>query len=174
MPVIAITGLPGAGSTTIAEELSKELGLRHYSVGREFKKLGSGMGESNQALKALNAEGKEVHENLDEKQKRLAREGNIVIDGKISVRMLKDLADLKVWVECPIGIRAERTAKRDKISAQEAEETVKKREEKEKEVWERIYGFDYKEQKNEADIIIDSSNHTISEMVRLIKDKLNQ
>ena len=40
--VIAISGLPGSGSTTIAKLLAKNLSLEYFSPGQLFKDIASG------------------------------------------------------------------------------------------------------------------------------------
>jgi cytidylate kinase len=101
-----------------------------------------------------------------------------VICGKLSVFLLKDIADLKVWIDSPLEIRARRIAKREGLSIPEAVEEVKKREEIERREWKKMYGFDYFDSRKLADLVIDSSEKTqeeiAEEIVKFIEKKFGR
>lgn len=163
---IAISGPPGAGSSSVAKSLARKLNLRYFSPGEFFKSYS----KSKKALKVWKKEGrkKKFHQRIDEDQIKRAKEGNIVICGKLSIFFLKDIADLKVWVDCPFKIRVKRIAKREKIPVFKAFEEVKEREKIEREEWKRIYGFDYFNSRNLADLMVDSSKKTPEEITNEI------
>jgi cytidylate kinase len=173
--VIAISGLPGSGSTTIAKELARRLKLDYYSPGEVFKGY-SKKRESEAALEVWELFGNEkgFHEkNFDRIQIEKAKIGNIIICGKLSIFMLKGLADCKIWIDSDLRTRAERTAKRDKLPFEKALEQIKKREKIERENWKKIYGIDYIEQKKDADVVVENSRLTIEESVDKILDFIN-
>ena len=165
--VIAISGQPGSGSTTIARKLAKKLKLDYYSPGEIFKKY-SKKKESVAALEVWEKLGrnKNFHEkNFDKIQVEKARRGDVVICGKLSLHMLDNIADFKIWIECNQKTRAIRTAKRDRIPVKEALENIKKREKIERDSWRKFYGFDYFDQKNIADFVLENSKLTKEEAV---------
>lgn len=175
--IIAITGPPGAGSSTIARKLSEKLRLDYFSPGKFYKSLSEKKQEAIAALelwKTRKGSSKELHNMIDEMQLEKARKGNIVIDGKLSIRMLKDVATVRIWIDVPIEQRAKRAVERDKIPYEEALRKIKEREELELKNWERIYGFNYFEQKKEADIIFDNSIKTPDQAVEEIVDILRK
>lgn len=171
MVVIAVSGLPGAGSSTIARLLAKKLKLRYFSPGEYFKSYSK---SNRQTYKAMDVwmsnigRKKQFHNKIDKMQIDLAKKGDIVICGKLSVYILKDIADHKIWIECSLNERARRTSKRDKISFEEAKKNIKKREEMETREWKRDYGLDYKDQKNIADIVINTTNLNEEETLKKI------
>jgi len=169
--VIAISGLPGAGSSTISKLLAERLGLKYFSPGEYFKSHSSEDSESKRALDVFQSgKGKEkaFHESIDEMQRRLALEGDIVVCGKLSIWVLKDIADYKIWLDCSLEERARRTAERDGLSIEEAKRILKERERLEVEEWKKDYGIDYREQKKMADIVIDTTNLDKEEVFKRI------
>lgn len=177
---IAITGPPGAGSSTLAKRLAEKLKLEYFSPGKFFKSLSKENIETTAALEMLKSKkgtSKELHNLIDEMQLEKAKKGNIVIDGKLSIRMLRDIASVKIWIDVPIEERAKRAVERDKILYEEALKDIKEREGLEIKTFSEIYGFNYFEQKKEADIVFNNSDKTaeqaVKELVVLIKQKIS-
>jgi len=165
---IVISGPPGAGSSKTALTLAKKLGLKYFSTGDLFKSYSKE--KKNRALNVWNKLGRsrKFHQDLDEYQKQKVIKGNIVICSKLAIFILKDLADFKVWIESPLKVRAKRVAKREDISMIRAMDQIKKREEIERREWKRIYDFDYFDSKKLADLIIDTSDKSVKEVVEVI------
>lgn len=174
MVVIAISGKPGCGSSTAGALLARKLGLRFYSIGKYHKSFGSSSKETERTFEAWSVKGdlKGFEHEKDELSRRLATEGNVVIEGKLSIRMNPE-ADLKVWLTASDKIRAERYAKRDSISVKEAAKLLHKKEKKERETWMGVYHFDYFEQEQLADLVIDTGTKTPEQIVDVIVKNLN-
>ncbi|MDI6806361.1 MAG: cytidylate kinase family protein [Candidatus Aenigmarchaeota archaeon] len=172
--VIAISGSPGTGSTTIAKELAKKLRLKYFSPGKIFKSYVREK-EAEAALKVWKTRGKSkrFHLGLDDQQRKIAEKGNCVICGKLSIFVLRDLADYKIWINAPLPIRARRVMKRDKLSFKNAKKLLMERELIERKEWKRIYGIDYTKQKNSADLSINTFNLNPKQVVEKILKFIN-
>src|SRR3989344_725544 len=122
---VVISGQPGAGNTTVAQLISKKLGIEYFSMGQLFKDIGRGtyknkkyyplfkelcdkkglvmpdMDSKNETHAAFDfwktevGKSKELHNVIDELQLKIAENGNVVMEGKLSIRMIKK-ADLVI------------------------------------------------------------------------------
>ena len=173
MPVVVISGQPGSGNSTVAELVASRLGIGHFSPGKFFKSLSEGK-ETRSAIDTWKTEkgsSRSFHEELDRKQQELADRGNIVIDGKLSIRFVKN-ADIKVWLKAPIEVRARRHAGRDGTEYETALEQLREKEKLEARNFERIYSFSPADLEKEADIVIDTSELTAEQVADRIIEKL--
>lgn len=169
--VVVVSGPPGAGSTSVAKEIAKRLGFRFFIPGKLQKKLGESKLESKAAIEAWKTKegsSEKFHKNLDEMQTDIAKEGKVVLCGKLSIHFVKDLSDCKVWLDVPLDARAKRAAERDNMPLEDAKRQLKEREDIERKEWKRIYGWDYFYQKDIADLVLDSSDMTLEETVEKI------
>ncbi len=172
MTVIVISGMPGAGSSTVGKLLSKKLKLKYFSIGQYFKEHAkSAQKETEKALQVLETKkgtSADFHHSIDKFAVSLAEKGEIVIDAKIGIRMLKGKADLNVWLKALPETRAKRYVKRDKTSISQAMKQMQDKEAIERKIWKKMYGFDYFSQEKEADIVIDTSDKSPEEIVDII------
>jgi len=177
MSVIVVSGMPVCGSSTAAKKLAKKLRLKYFSVGKEFKKHMKGK-ETHRAIKMFNTKkgvSRSFHEELDNEQRRLAEKGNIVIDSKLGIYMLKDVADYKIWLKANKTEIAKRVASREKISFKAAKKLMEERTMVERQRFKKIYGFDTFSQEKMADLVVDTSKRTpeqtINHILKFIKNK---
>lgn len=202
MVVIAIAGLPGSGSTTVAKILSQKINVPYFSAGQLFKDIAQGTWEQQyyaplfkqlcqkqniilpsfsttpQARASLTlwntslGKNPAFHHSIESLQQHLANKGNIIIDGKLSVAMVKN-ATLRVWLEGPLDVRGERTARRDAIPQEEAKTILQERERIHTAEWLRMYGIDYHGQAHQADLIIDTGRKSAVEIASEIANKIS-
>jgi len=165
--VIAVSGLPGSGKTSLAKKLAERLGLRYLSLGEIFRKLARERNLTIEEFSQVAEEDASIDKLIDGKAVEEALKGCIVVDGHISAWILKDIAHLKILVMAPLEVRVRRVAKRDGKSFEEALVDVKTREESERRRFMRFYGIDIFDQ-SIFDVIINSSKFNEEEVLEIV------
>jgi len=120
--IIAIGGSIGSGKTTLASEISRAFDMQHVSAGQVMRDMAKERGMDILEFSRYAEEKPEVDREIDRKQKELCSRGNAVVDGRLSAYMLD--ADLRVWLDAPLEVRAKRVAMREKISEARAKKDI--------------------------------------------------
>lgn len=175
MTVVVVSGPPGAGSSTIARGVAEELDVEYFSPGKHFKEKIEGNETESASLgwKDEELSSESTHESIDDLQKKVARQNNVVIDGKLSIYMVGDIADLTVWLTAPLSVRAQRSADRDDMDVEKAKEMMQERQRDEIEQWRDMYGLNYMEQKKGADIVLETEEKTPEELIETVMSKVS-
>ena len=166
--IITISGKAGSGKSTVAKEVAKKLGLKHYSIGDLMRKIAKEKSMSLNKMSRLAEEDRSIDMELDKKTIGLRAAANFVIDGRLTAYFLP-YADLKVFLDCDDEVRAERILK-DKRSDEKSKnlkELVKKirqREQSERKRYSKLYKIDYRNKKL-YNLMIDTTNLSIKEVV---------
>jgi len=142
MVVIAVSGQAASGKTTIARALAEKLGLRFVSSGMLFRRLAEERGIPLLEFHKLAEQDPSIDKLVDGMAIEEAKKGNVVIEGHLAAWILKDLADVKIYLKADLRVRAERLARRDGKSVEEAMEEIRKREEMNRRRYLMIYGID--------------------------------
>ncbi|MCD6156796.1 MAG: AAA family ATPase [Euryarchaeota archaeon] len=167
---IAISGPPGAGTTTIARALAERLGLRYANAGTIFRELAREHGMSLIEFQDYALSHPEIDREIDRRSVELLRAGGYVVEGRLAAHMAVTAGVkgvLKVYLKASEGVRARRIAKREKISIEEALSHIRERARKERERYLRIYGIDV-EDMSIYDLIIDTTNLPPESIVEVI------
>ncbi|MCS7099275.1 MAG: AAA family ATPase [Sulfolobales archaeon] len=164
--VIAVSGKPGSGKTTVARGLARELGLRYVSMGQIFREIALKRGVSIEELSVAAEEDPSVDYLIDSTAVKEAREGCVVVDGHIAAWILKDLAHVKILTYAPLPVRAERIARRDGKPVEEALREIRVREESEARRYRKYYDIDV-DSLEAFDAIINTSLLSEEETVRV-------
>ena len=165
--VICISGLAGSGKSTAARRIAEHYGLRYCSGGEALKEVAAEMGyktsergwwETDGGMNFLERrlENLELDRRVDEKMLEWASEGNIVLDSWTMPWLLRN--GFKIWLEASEDVRAQRIARRDGISVEEALRLMREREGKTKEIYRRLYGFSLGEDFKPFHVILDVNN----------------
>lgn len=164
---ITIGGPPGSGTTTVASILSRMIGYKLISAGEMFRKMASERGMSLEEFGRL-AEENEIYDlEVDRRQKEEAeRVDDAIVEGRLSGHMITN-ADLKVWINAPIDVRARRVAGRDGMSVEEARRRIVEREACERRRYAKYYGINL-EDLSIYHLVIDSSKWSAEEIASII------
>ncbi len=143
MVVITLSGLPGSGTTTVSKILAKQLKLRYVDAGKVFRRLADDYNVDLAGFGKHAAKHPEIDQELDKKQLEIAREGEVIIEGRLAGWFLHQAAvdAFKVWLDAPLETRVERVRRREKKPQELIEKEVQERERGEIERYKATYNF---------------------------------
>ncbi|MGD8545290.1 MAG: cytidylate kinase family protein [Candidatus Bathyarchaeota archaeon] len=174
---ICVCGMAGSGKSTIAKRLARRYALKYFSGGDILKTLASqegfkpakrGWWESKEGIHFLEkrtADSK-FDKTVDEKLLELAKQGNVVLDSWTMPWLLK--CGFKIWLEASREKRALRIAERDRITVGDAFEALKKKEEKTKKIYKRLYNFNLGKDFTPFHLIVDTEHLNKEEIFHII------
>jgi cytidylate kinase len=146
--------------------LSVRLGLEHVSMGDIFRKCAERRCMCLAEFGYLAKNNCEIDREIDEMQKKIARErDDILLEGRLSGYLVD--ADTKVWLKAPIEIRAGRIAAREAKEVSAAMAETLERENCERERYLNYYDIDISDL-SVYDIIIDSSKWKPEEISEIL------
>lgn len=176
--IVAIGGTPGSGKTTVAERFARAYGYVLVSAGAMFREMAASRGMD---LEAFGREAERDHSIDRELDRRVLEEvlrqdtfGNdVIVDGRLQGYLLRErgVPCLKVWIDAPLDVRAERVAGREGTPVAEAKDGIVRREASERARYTAIYGIDLAKAKG-FDLVIDSSDKAPEEIVAQIRARV--
>lgn len=176
--IFTISGLSGVGKSTLARFLGEELGLEVISAGKFFReearKRDMDIVEFTEKSGDIE-EGEGVDFDLMWERKALEtayRKDDILIEGRLSGVLLKDIAKVKILVTCDDDVIAERIAEREGISSENALERIKMRNEELIKKYKKKYNVDMRDEKY-YNVVIDSSD-SLSENKKKLLSKVKE
>jgi len=177
--IIIISGFAGSGKSTLAEKLAEHFNLKcvHASgilkqlkekniddVNTEKAEKGMGFweGKGGEAMMKARAESGDMDLTLDKKLLEIIEAGNVVLDSKTMGYLSKK--GIKVWLDASLETRAKRVAERDNLDAKSVKEKLARRDETDKAIYKKLYGFDLGGGvKERFDVVIDTHTFGIEE-----------
>lgn len=174
---ITISGMPGSGKSTIAKEIAKSLGLKHYSAGDFQRELAK---EHNLSIEEWGEKEKGDRKYdlmVDERTKEFGKkENNFIIDGWISAHFIPD--SIKIFLNVNIDEAVRRRLKHRRPeehfeTPEQAKKSLANREETNRRRWIKFYNYDYSDRRN-YDIYIDTTNLNISEVTEKVLEEIKK
>lgn len=178
---ITVSSRIGAGATTLALGLSKELGWDFLEGGAIFEKYHQ---EMHKDETAVDLRPDDLDLKYEEKIKKMLREGeHQIIQSHLAGFDAQGIPGVfKILVVCEdegedkIDIRIDRLVNRKGISVEEAKDEVKVREEKNLEKWRRLYAngdenWVYWNPKS-YDLVVNTFDHNQEDSLKLVLGKL--
>ncbi|RLE43611.1 cytidylate kinase [Candidatus Woesearchaeota archaeon] len=172
--IIAIGGKPGSGKSTVAKELAKRLGMKHYSAGDFMRKLAAERGKSLIELSKIAEKDFSIDDAIDSWLRKLAKQENdFVVDSRLAFHFIHSA--VKIYLDVDLDTAAKRIfsgpvrkTETEKIRNIEAlKEELKQRMESERKRYMKYYGVDIDDKSN-YDLVIDTSNISAEEVVEKI------
>jgi predicted cytidylate kinase len=175
MVIITISGLPGSGTTTVANILHQKLGLKYVYTGDLFRALAKEYNMDVIEFGKYAEEHPEIDREFERRQAQLARAGNVLIEGRLAgwVAHNEGIAAVKVWLDAPLPVRVARVATREPKDYNTILQEVKMRETAERSRYIKTYNFDLNN-KSIYDLVIDTTNHTPEEIADMIIMRLRE
>lgn len=163
--IVTVGGEIGAGKSTVAQALARELGLRYLSAGEVFREEARRRGLSLAALGRLAEQDPSIDRALDALQVEAARGGDILIDSRLSGWLID--GDLRVWLRAPLDVRARRVAARDGVPYETARRDVEVREACERRRYRDIYQIDLQDL-TRYHVVLDTALWTPEDIVTVL------
>jgi cytidylate kinase len=182
--VICISGMTGSGKSSVAKRLADKYGLSYFSGGDALRFLAQKKGFGSairgwwETAEGLNFLQKRMDDStfdkkIDEKLLDIAAEGNVVLDSWTMPWLLK--GGFKVWLEASPQVRAKRVLTRDHITFEEALRALTEKDEKTRQIYKKLYGFDLGNDLTPFDLVLatdDLDSDEVFQAVSLVTDRL--
>jgi cytidylate kinase len=175
---IVISGWPAVGKTTIAAEIAKEFDFKVYNGGDILKLLAGDRGYSisgndwwdTEQAKKFMAERKAnlyFDKQVDQKLVEIVRLGKAVITSYTLPWLVQDA--IKFWLKGSQDNRAKRMAKRDNLSLLQAKKIIKMRDDENKNIYRKLYGFNFGKDLNVFDFSLNTDLVDLDSLVEISK-----
>ena len=141
--LITVSGPAGSGKSTLAASLAEQLDIEHVSGGDVFRELASERGLTPLELNRQAEADDSIDRDLDRRLRAVARERDaLVLESRLAGWMAGDHADVRLWLDAPLSVRAERIADREQKTVQTAREETEARAQSEALRYREYYDID--------------------------------
>lgn len=177
---IVISGWPAVGKTTIAGKLAEEFGLVMYNGGDILKMLAAEKGYSTERddwwdtaeAKKFMQERKSdpsFDKKVDKKLAEIVRKGGAVITSYTLPWLVKEDFVIKIWLRGSPENRTKRMANRDDIGFAEAKKIIALRDEENKKIYYKLYGFRFGEDLTVFDYVLNTDRLRLDSLIEVSK-----
>jgi CMP/dCMP kinase len=180
---IVISGWPAVGKTTIACKLAEEFGIVMYNGGDILKMLAEedkgysvkrdDWWDTIEAKKFMEERKSDpsFDKRVDNKLIQIVKKGGAVITSYTLPWLVVDesVIIIKFWLRGSPENRAKRMANRDSISFAEAKRITKLRDEENKRIYYRLYGFRFGEDLTVFDYVLNTDRLSLDSLVEISK-----
>ncbi len=175
---IVISGWPAVGKTTIAGRLAEEFGLSMYNGGDILKMLAAEKGysidrddwwDTDEAKKFMRERRSDpsFDKKVDKKLADILKKGGAVITSYTLPWLVKDDSVIRFWLRGSQDNRAKRMANRDGITFSEAKRIIKLRDDENRKIYFRLYGFRFGEDLTVFDYVLNTDKLPLGSLVEI-------
>ncbi|HIP84024.1 MAG TPA: cytidylate kinase [Methanothermococcus okinawensis] len=168
--IITIGGPPGSGTTTISKLIAKRYGLKHVCAGFLFRDMAKKMDMDLSEFSKYAEEHPEIDKEIDAMQVEIAKEGNVVLEGRLTAWILKKHniePTISIWLKAPPMVRCKRISERENRDKEKTLWDMIEREKSEKKRYKEIYNIDL-EDLSIYDLVIDTSPWDVEGVFNII------
>lgn len=169
--IITISGMPGAGKSSVAKYLAKKLNLRYIYAGgimrdiakeRGFSAKGNGFVEWEKFVE----KNPDIDKKLDKRLLKEVEKGNCITDSVLAGYLIKK-ADLKIFLKVSLKDAAHRIALRERITDKTALSNIKNRIKIRQNRWKKLYKIDFKNL-DPFDFVFDTTKFDKREVLKIM------
>ena len=180
--IITLTGLPGAGKSTVADKLAQQLNMSRFSAGDLRRNMAQERGLTLDELNTLGETQDFTDKDVDAYQEKIGKEqDNFVIDGRLSWHFIPN--SLKVFLDVDMDEAAKRIFEASKQwqrpneiayeTPQQVREALTARLASDQKRDRQYYNVDYLNPDN-YDLVIDTTQKKTEEIIAIILRALDE
>ena len=156
--LITISGLPGAGTSTVARLVAGALGVERVDGGTVFRTMAAERGLDVGEFSQVAEDDPEIDLELDQRLANRAAEGDVLLESRLAGWIVTNagLPATRVWIDADEAERAHRVATREGADPGAALEANRAREASERRRYRTYYGIDL-DDRSVYDLVIDST-----------------
>lgn len=156
--LVTISGLPGSGTTTLARVVARDLAIELVLGGQVFREMAAEAGMSLAAFGTHVLGHAEIDVELDSRLEARAAQGSCVIESRLAgwIATRSGFEATTVWVDGDHRVRAERVARRDGVSLEQALIDNAERSAVERARYQAVYGIDL-DDRAPYELVLDST-----------------
>ena len=174
---VIVSGLTASGKSSVATSLALNFGIEYFSASSKLKSLlpkkDFMVWESKKGIEAVKFRLKnpQYDKRLDSfilsffKTKK-----DVVLDSWVAPWKINDRETIKIYIKADEKVRAKRVSTRDKISFSDAMKFMKQKDLLTKNIYKKIYGIEIDKDFTPFNLVIDSSNIDLENVVQLCSD----
>lgn len=176
--LITISGPPASGTSTLSENLADSLNFEIVNGGDMFRQVAKDRDLTLQELVELSETDESIDKEIDSRLKdvidahvngeRKPDGEGLIVESRLAGWHAKDNADLKVYLEAPLEVRAKRLNDRD-----ETVEELKEREKSDMKRYFDYYNIDIND-KSIYDLVLDTHKLSIEQMTSKVIRNLKE
>jgi cytidylate kinase len=171
--LVTLSGLPGSGTSTVAQMVAAALGLDHLDGGTVFRSVAAERGLSLSAFASLAETDDTIDRALDDRLTDRARQGEVLLESRLAGWLVTraELDAFRVWIHCDEQERARRVADRENREPAVALAHNRAREHSERVRYLGYYGIDLTDL-SVYDLVLDSTATAPAPLVSAITTAL--